>query len=56
MTDVSILEMIGRLGLAAFELVLYAFGVLHLVVIVACIFGGGDKGTPHTEHSPKQTP
>ena len=56
MTDVSILEMIGWLGIAAFELVLYAFGALHLVVFVACLFGGVDKDPPHTEHSPKKTP
>ena len=56
MADVSILEMIGRLGIAAFELVLYAIGALQLVVIVACLFGGGDKGTPRTAHPPKQTP
>ena len=55
MTDVSILEMIGRLGLAAFEMVLYAFGALKLVVILWCLFDGGER-RKHTEHSPRQTP
>lgn len=39
----ELLTLLGAAGLALYKLFLYAFGALHLVILLCCLFRGAEE-------------